>query len=200
MIPTVHINKPAVIILAAGKADRFGAPKLLRPYKGKSLLAHAVEAAKTVENGPVVVVTGAWKEEVEHELDGTDVMHVFNEGHAEGMASSIRKGVGALHDAGVDGCFILVGDQPFVDRDLLERILVRQEATRLPIVASHYGEVIGTPVLFHKMMFPSLLELKGDKGARGILQNVPERVATVLFPDGAIDIDTQEDYDKLLKT
>lgn len=201
MIPSVHIKSPAVIILAAGKAERFGSAKLLKTYMGKSILGHAVEAAIAVASGRVVVVTGAWREEVEKELEGCGVRTVFNAHFAEGMATSIHAGIRAITEAhmDVDGAFILVGDQPFVDDALLGRMALRQEMTRLPIVASHYGDVIGTPVLFHKMMFPRLLELKGDKGARGILQDMPEQVATVLFPDGETDIDTTSDYEKLLK-
>ena len=201
MIPSVHIRSAAAVILAAGKSERFGAAKLLCPFRGKSLLMHAVEAVKGVVKGPVVVVTGAWKVDVEPALEGSGVTIVYNEWFGEGMAASIRKGIAALTGAGehIDGTFVLVGDQPYVDTELLERMLLRQEMTRLPIVASHYDEIIGTPVLFHKMMFPHLLELTGDKGARSILQENPDRVATVLFPDGATDIDTPEDYERLTK-
>jgi len=202
MIPAVHIRSAGAIILAAGKSERFGALKLLRPFQGKTLLARAVEAAKGLVTGPIIVVTGAWRNEVEQALEGSDVVTIHNEGHAEGMASSIRKGIDALTATGehIDGAFILVGDQSFVDTALLQRILLRQDMSRLPIVASHYDEIIGTPVLFHKMMFPRLMELTGDKGARSILLEDPDRVATVLFPDGATDIDTPGDYERLLKT
>ena len=200
MMPAVHIRSAAAIILAAGKSERFGSAKLLQPFQGKSLLMHAVEAVNGIVTGPVIVVTGGWQEEMGRILEGSGVTVIYNEAFGEGMASSIRKGIGALATAGenTDGAFILVGDQPFVDTALMQRMLSRQEVSRLPMVACHYNEILGTPVLFHKMMFPRLMELKGDKGARSILQEDPDRVATVLFPDGATDIDTPGDYERLL--
>jgi molybdenum cofactor cytidylyltransferase len=198
MMPAVHLLHPTAIVLAAGRSSRFGEAKLLKPFRGKTLLRHAVDAAKEVVAGQVIVVTGAWRDAVERELADSDVQFIHNDAFSDGMASSIRKGLEVLLSVSpTDGCFILVADQPFVDAALLKRLLLRQESTRLPIVASHYDDVVGTPVLFHRSVFPALMSLQGDKGARALLQEHPDRVATVLFPDGAVDIDTPEDYERL---
>jgi molybdenum cofactor cytidylyltransferase len=72
-----------------------------------------------------------------------------------------------------------------------------QKKTGRPIVTCQYETAIGPPALFHKSVFPELLELKGDAGARKIIEQRMNEVATVLFTQGNIDIDTEEDYKAL---
>ena len=91
----------------------------------------------------------------------------------------------------------MVCDQPHITAVLLNKLLAVQKETGKPIVACSYSGVTGTPALFHKSLFPALLSLKGDKGAGKLLQQQTVSVATVPFPEGAIDIDTMEDYKKL---
>jgi molybdenum cofactor cytidylyltransferase len=100
----------------------------------------------------------------------------------------------------MDGVLIMVCDQPRVTVSLLQALVARQQESGLPIVASRYGDIKGTPALFHRSMFPLLLELKGDRGAGKLLADRPEKVATVDFPEGANDIDTMADYERLTKS
>ena len=72
-----------------------------------------------------------------------------------------------------------------------------QKETGKPIVACNYGEAIGPPALFHRSLFNELMQLKGDAGARKIIQQHSDDVATILFTKGKIDIDTNEDYEAL---
>ena len=89
-------------------------------------------------------------------------------------------------------------DQPFVSVSLLNDLIATQQVTAKPIVASNYGTTVGPPTLFHKSIFPFLLELKGDTGARKIIERHADDVITVYFPEGSIDIDTTADYELLL--
>ena len=76
-------------------------------------------------------------------------------------------------------------------------MITTQQKTGKRIVACSYGEIIGPPALFHKAFFPEVMKLRGDAGARKIIQQNMDEVATVLFPQGRIDIDTEADYDAL---
>jgi molybdenum cofactor cytidylyltransferase len=62
-----------------------------------------------------------------------------------------------------------------------------------------YDDTMGTPVFFHRALFPQLMELKGDKGAKQIINDNKDAMAFVSFPMGGRDIDTEADYEELLK-
>src|SRR6478735_4542023 len=70
---TVHLyqimNNTAIIILAAGKAERFGSIKQLLHFNNKTLLQHAVDEALNACAVPVIVVTGANAEVVSNDLE-----------------------------------------------------------------------------------------------------------------------------------
>lgn len=187
-------SKLAAIVLAAGASSRMGRAKQLLQLGGQSLVRHAAEIAYAAGCSPVVVVVGAQAELVRAELTGLAVRTVENYDWREGLASSIRCGIGALsRDA--DAVILLLCDQPAVSPALLETMLRTQRESRKPIVACRYGDVVGPPALFLRERFPQLLALLGDVGARAILEQAVLEVATVDFPDGAFDLDTPEDWE-----
>ena len=149
---------------------------------------------------PVIIVLGSNYDTVKNELAGLPVTIVLNEAWSEGIASSIRCGVHYLsaNFPTVDAAICMVCDQPYVTTALLAGLMVTQENTGQPIVASDYGNTTGTPALFHKNFFADLLALKGDSGAKQIIQQHTGQLVTVSFPLGSIDIDTPADYDGLL--
>ncbi len=195
----IKISNIAIVILAAGKSARLGSPKQLLSYNNKTLLENAVDAALETECASVFVVLGANAELVRQELKTKPVMVLENIEWEEGMASSIRCGLNYITGTILrpDSVIFMVCDQPFVNGDLLLSLLHKKNETKMPIVASDYGNKLGTPALFHRSIFEKLLELKGDTGARKILIDNVDKVATVSFPEGITDIDTKEDYELL---
>ena len=89
----------------------------------------------------------------------------------------------------------MVCDQPYLSPSLINQLIQKATETNSTIVAAVYAGTIGTPVLFSKNFFPMLLELKGDNGAKKLIKENPNEIATVNFPRGEIDIDTTNDYD-----
>ncbi len=186
-------------MLGAGSSSRLGRPKQLLPYNGKSLLEHSVDTANNAEANPVIVVLGADAALLEKLIDEKKVHIVENKEWEEGMASSIRCGVNALmHIApSSDAVILMVCDQPHVSASLLNELITIQKNSGRLIVTSQYENTFGPPALFYKTLFPELLKLKGDAGARNIVVQHIDDVATVLFTEGNIDIDTEEDYKAL---
>ena len=158
-----------------------------------------IDTANDSEANPVIVVLGANAALLEKEIAEKKVHIVENKEWKEGMASSVRCGLSTLlHiDPSSDAAVIMVCDQPFVSSFLLNELIATQKNTGKPIVTSQYENAIGPPALFHKTIFPQLLELKGDAGARKIIEQRSNDVATVLFVKGNIDIDTEADYKAL---
>lgn len=192
------MNQYAIIILAAGSSSRLGYPKQLVVHKQESLIVHALSEATKVSS-TVLVVLGAHAESVTSEILDKPVQRIYNSQWEEGIASSIRCGLAHLldKDPSLVGVILMVCDQPFVDSTLLSKLITTHEKTNKPIIASAYQGVMGTPVLFHKSFFPCLLEIKGQVGAKQIITQHEESVASITFPLGFVDIDTKQDHDNL---
>jgi molybdenum cofactor cytidylyltransferase len=195
------VDQCAIVVLAAGMSSRLGSPKQLLVYKGKSLLQHSVNIALETSMRPVVIVTGSKSDTMKEQMKGLKIEIIDNEGWQEGIASSLRCGLAAVQKIrpGTDGIIFMVCDQPHVTKLLLDYLLRVQHETGLPVVASRYADSLGTPALFHQSFFAELMALKGDTGARKLIKQHEELVATVPFPEGIIDIDTKDDYEVLLQ-
>jgi molybdenum cofactor cytidylyltransferase len=82
---------------------------------------------------------------------------------------------------------------------LISQLIERYKRTHKRIVASHYAETIGVPALFDLTLFPDLMLLQDDTGAKSLMQQLIHEVIAIPFPDGEIDIDTAQDYERFLK-
>ena len=189
------------LILGAGNSSRLGQPKQLLRYQGKTLIRHVGEEAIAAVEAPVMVVTGANADLVVEALRELPIEVVENDHWEEGMGSSIGIGVSELlllHPQ-LSYMIVMVCDQPFVSAKLLTQLINHQKVTGKGIIASTYENTIGTPVLFGQQYFPQLKALDGQEGMNSVLRQSTGDMAIVSFPLGALDIDTAEDYQQLLK-
>ena len=185
-----------IIILAAGSSSRLGRPKQLLTHNGKSLLKHSIDEAVESNAVKVIVVLAAGSEKMLSDVNDPKVMSVINDEWKEGMASSIRNGLKQVQgDKG--NVIIMVCDQPFVNAGVLNNLITAARDTGKKIVACSFAGTFGPPALFDHTLFPELLALKGDTGARKIVDSYADEVETINFPNGEIDIDIEEDYTKL---
>lgn len=187
-----------ILLLAAGASTRMGRSKQLLPVKGEPLLQRSVNAALHSGAQKIVVVLGA-NEKAHRELIGDlNVEIVSNERWATGMGSSIKTGLNALlqRHPSLQGIVILVCDQPLLGSDHIRRLVARHLETSQPIVASEYASTSGVPVFFHKTYFAPLMDLKDEQGAKKLIQENPGDTALLPFPQGEIDLDTPEDYER----
>jgi molybdenum cofactor cytidylyltransferase len=185
--------KTPAVILAAGASKRLGQPKQLIEIQGEALLHRMARIAAEVCD-PVLVVLGSEAERIKEVLGDLPVLCVRNLDWEEGMASSLRVAVSALPREASAAVF-LVCDQPALDRHLLERILQLHREHPGQRIASGYSGVRGIPALLPCRDFDALLELRGDRGARGLLAG--EEVLEVPFPGGELDLDVPEDLARL---
>ena len=187
------------VILAAGGSSRFGKPKQLVQFEGQTLIARAFSAAFEAGCHPVVIVTGTNACEITSALPKDRVSIVENSDWATGIGTSIRTGVQHLLKASPanNAVILTVCDQPFVRSKNILDLIIQWNKTGKPIVASAYSNTLGVPALFDSSCFDELLQLSGDTGAKSIILEDRARVAEVCFPEGASDIDTVEDYERL---
>jgi CTP:molybdopterin cytidylyltransferase MocA/quercetin dioxygenase-like cupin family protein len=196
------VNGPPIgaIILAAGSSSRMGSPKQVLKFEGKSLLRRAALAASDAGCRPVVVVLGSQHEEIRPELKGLDLCEVLNESWETGMASSIRVGVEALlqDDSDTAASIILLCDQPHVTAYVLSALASSYRATSQPIIASAYSGSFGVPALFERSLFYELTQLKGAAGAKDVIKRHASEAHFIPFPEGDVDVDTPEEYVRLI--
>ena len=190
-----------IILLAAGGSSRLGTPKQALTYQGQTFLQQAASVALASGFSPVVVVLGHMAQQLSPCLEGLPVVVAVNEVWQEGMAGSITSGLNALLELSpnLENAIILLCDQPFVDASVLQALGRKHVETGKGIVACAYGQTVGTPALFHCKYFPDLFALEGPHGAKKLLTKFAQDVEVLAFPQGAIDIDTPEEYDLLLR-
>ncbi len=184
----------AALIPAAGKSRRMGFAKLLLEVKGKSLLANAVGAAASTSE-LVLVVVGAYADAYAPvaEVAGAEV--VINPDWKEGLASSLRAGISAL-PLEVEAALIVLPDQPFVESDHLVKLIQVFREQESPLVLSRYCGILGAPGVVGRELFPQLLELRGEAGAKALLGRVSSVGEVVL--ERPFDVDTIDQAERLL--
>ncbi len=189
-------GRVAAVVLAAGGSSRFGSPKQLLPWKGKTLLEHVVDTALASSVQETVVVLGHQAERGRAVVADRPIRVVVNEDWDSGQSSSVRAGVRAL-TGGYQACLFLLVDQPNVTSRLIDDVLTRYRRTLAPLVAPVHGSQRGNPVLFGKTLFPELLEAQGDEGGRQVIARHEREVETVEVRDQSLflDIDTVEEYE-----
>jgi molybdenum cofactor cytidylyltransferase len=203
-LPAATVARGGVVgmVLAAGRARRFGAQKLLAPFGGSTVLRCAVERLRASSLERVIVVTGARATDLRGALHGLDVDWAENADSARGMSSSIVAGLDAVAAETTGAVLIALGDQPTIETAVIDRLVETWDrgGGDRPVVAPRYRGKRGNPVLFDRSLFPQLRALEGDRGARDLLDAHPALVGVVdVDAPAPLDIDTAADYDTLLR-
>ncbi len=189
------------IILAAGISTRMGEPKLLLPYKGKSLLRHTIdECLKSGLAGIIVVLNPLVKNLVnEAKVKGVSKI-IYNNRSEQGLSTSVKAGLQSLPETAQAVTFLL-GDQPLMSSTEINTIIKDYENHQgFSIIQAKYRGSKGHPVLFKKDMFPYLLKISGDEGGRSVLKKFSRHVYFSEMNRNAIpDVDTPNDYRLLIE-
>lgn len=169
-----------------------GANKLLVPVAGRPMLAHVMDAVEASRAAPAVIVVGYERERVTELLRNRNVEVVANPEYARGLSASLACGVAALPSS-CDAVIVCLGDMPRIRAQHLDRLIEAYEGGCEICVPTH-GGCRGNPVLWARRFFPELCRLRGDVGARGLLERHAARVCEVAMADDAVlfDVDSPE--------
>jgi molybdenum cofactor cytidylyltransferase len=181
------------LVLAAGAATRFGAPKQLADLDGAPLLEHVLRTMTAAPVERVVVVLGAGADEVAAGVDLHGAEPVVCGRWEEGQSASLACGLAEL--AGCEAVVVTLGDQPRVSPDAIRRVISARNGAAA--VRATYNGNPGHPVLLERSLFEQLRNVSGDKGARNLLLSVT--VLDVPCDDlgGGEDVDTPAELDAL---
>jgi molybdenum cofactor cytidylyltransferase len=187
------------IILAAGKSSRLGQPKQLLDLAGEPLLRHTVRNALNSKLDQVVLVLGARAAEIDAEVGYLGQRIVVNPLYDAGQSTSMRLGLESI-EPDADAVLFLLGDQPSVNPGIINALLDQFEHLNAPIVQARYANGSGNPVLFARALFPELMAIEGDEGARSVITRHRSEMVFAEFQDRPIpqDVDTLDDYQALL--
>ena len=185
------------LVLAAGAARRFGAPKLLQDLHGKPLVRWSADALQIPAVDEIIVVVPPDYDALRGALQGIDAYFIVNPHPALGLASSLACGVAAV-SADTEAIVVALGDEPTIARAAAERVIERYRVGGARIVAPTYAGVHGHPVLFDRSVFEELRTFSGDAGARAVIDRDASRVALVEMGQPApMDVDTPDDLARL---
>lgn len=186
----------AGLLLAAGGARRFGSQKLVAML-GDTPIVRRSALLLSPHVDELVVVVGNEAERVRRALDGLTVRVVENPGWSEGQASSLRTAFAALSRT-VEGAIVVLGDQPGIDPSVFTALKERWRSAATAIVAPRYRGTISPPILFARTIFAEIAALRGDVGARAVVERDPARVSFIdLDAPPPVDVDTVADLRSL---
>jgi CTP:molybdopterin cytidylyltransferase MocA len=186
------------VLLAAGAGSRFGGgdarPKVLHPFRGRPLLTWPLAALREGGVDRVVVVLGARVDAVVAGAELGEALVVHCADWAEGLSASLRAGVQAAAAGGADAVVIALADQPLLGARAVARLIAARVPSQLDALRATYAGVPGHPTLLESVTFGSVERLRGDAGARTLLDDPATRVGLIACdglgrPD---DVDTPE--------
>ena len=197
-------EKPtAGIILAAGASTRLGQPKQLLRLKDKYLIEWVLDAALNSRLSKIVLVLGYSHQKILQALDKksqhSKLYIKVNPQYREGQSHSLRTGLSTVKDDFAAVIFLL-GDQPLLNSATINTLLKKFWSTDKDICVPTYRGKRKTPAVFGRRFYRQLMDIKGDRGARQLIDANPDQVQTVEMQDPLyfFDVDTQKDFESLL--
>ena len=179
----------AALVLAAGLGTRFGGRKLLAPIGGRPMLQHVLDLAADAGLRPVVVVLGNDADELESACSWRDELRVRNPTPQSVLSGSVSLGIATLTRLKAERAAILMGDQPFLEPDLLRAIL----SAKGQIVVPRFAGKPGNPVVLDRSIWRLARSLEGDRGFSQLFATYSNLVTYVNLPGTNPDIDTTDD-------
>jgi len=198
-------EKPtAGIILAAGASTRFGQPKQLLRLKDKYLIEWVLNAALNSRLSRIVLVLGFSHQKIVQALDQksqhTKLQIEVNHQYNKGQSHSLQVGLSAVKND-FPAVMFLLGDQPMVDTATINVLLRSFWSANKDICVPTFHGKRGNPCIFSQKFYQQIMEIKGDIGARQLIEENPNHVLAVKIrqPLCFFDIDTEDDFEKLLR-
>jgi molybdenum cofactor cytidylyltransferase len=183
------------IVLAAGKSQRMGRPKMVLPFGSQTIIEKVIDNIIEAGISDILVVTGSDRDAVESACNSKPVVICYNPHYEEGMHSSVVCGFSYLPE-NARAVMVFLGDQPFIPAVVIQTVIFTWRQSGKGIIIPTYQGKRGHPTLFDFRMREEILQLDPKRGLRSVIMKFPEEIseAEVNFPHILKDIDTKIDY------
>lgn len=183
------------IVLAAGESKRMGKSKPLLRFNDKTFLEQIISAIKVSDVDRITIVLGAKAETIKNSIDLSETNIVINKDYQKGQLSSLIAAIKNTPQE-TDAILVCLVDNPFITKDVINKIIARFKETNNPIIVPVYNKKRGHPTLFSRSLFSELLNVPKEQGARYVLHSNAEKVLELETSESTIltGIDTPEDY------
>jgi molybdenum cofactor cytidylyltransferase len=188
----------AGVVLAAGGSRRLAQPKQLLTWRGEPFIRHVVRVGLEAGLKPLIVVVGANGDRIQEAVQDYPVTVIHNPDWADGQSTSVQAGIGAV-PAEAGSAVFLLADQPHLPVEYLRQVIEHHHQTLAPVVAPRVQGKRANPVLFDRKAFPAFASLAGDVGGRAVIERFPVEWVEWDDPTVLLDVDTQDDYQRLLE-
>jgi molybdenum cofactor cytidylyltransferase len=194
----------AGIILAAGESTRFGRPKQLLRLKDRCLIEWVLDAALNSELSTIILVLGyahhKIRQTLAEKLRHAKLQIEVNRHYQKGQSHSLQIGLSRVINT-FPAVMFLLADQPLVDAATINCLLTKFWSAGKDICVPTFHGQKGAPSIFRKSLYPQIMKITGDIGARSIIGAHPDRVLEIEIknPHFFLDIDTPEDLKRIKK-
>lgn len=177
----MNSNDIALILLAAGRGERFGGGKLAATLAGKPLARHAADCLRAIPFAGYFAIVGPDTPP----LPGYETTLLDPPGAPQ--SRSLALGIAAARACGARAVLVALADMPLIPRSHFDAMLGQFNGN---LLASLGPDSLMPPALFGARHFIALAALEGDRGAGSLLRDAP----TIILPVGtALDVDRPED-------
>jgi len=183
------------IILAAGESRRMGFPKMLLTFKGRTMIENVISHVAESKADKIIVVIGAYKEEMIEEIDKLAVNYCYNDNYKEGMLSSVQCGFRNL-PSDYKAVLIFQGDQPLITRNSINKVIDAYFSSQNGIVIPVYNGKRGHPLLIDRKYKDEIAKISPDEGLHSLAYKFSHDVLEVETNESGIlrDFNSYEDY------
>jgi molybdenum cofactor cytidylyltransferase len=185
-------HKLQIVVLAAGFSSRLGRPKPLARVHGVSLLQRTLQVASGVAADRIIVVVPRNSVRYRVEARGARVRWAVNAERAQGLSSSVRRGIAAARYA--SATLLLPADLIHLTSRDLFRLVQRWSSAPRRLVARRIKLSGATPVILPRWLYARASSLRGDVGLRDLIGQLPaDGRVLVDLPSARWDVDTPQD-------
>lgn len=188
-----HWGNVGCVILAAGSGSRFGGPKQLAIYRGKTFIENVIETTQRVNFQQCVVVLGSYFEKIISVIKKYPIKVINNKKWESGQSTSVKMGVDSFTGETIDAILFLLVDQPQITINMINNVLNLFAYNKDNIIIHRYKGQDRHPILFSSCTFEDLMNIRGDQGGRQLFDKYSPAQIKLENDFLAIDIDSVTD-------
>lgn len=186
----------SAVVFAAGRSERMGQPKMILPWGKTTVIGQVIHILSQSSVDEILVVTGSDHDRVELALQGLAVRLVYNAEHAKKeMLSSAQAGLGSLGEM-VEAALFVLGDQPQIELEVVERVLAEYRKTKAPLVVPSYQMRRGHPWILDRSLWPMVFKMEPPESLRDLVRTRASSIHYVIVDTATVlqDLDTPQEY------